>query len=58
MEPWFTYVLGLNYEKNSKQLLESDKFIKECNSRGIPSERLFMKKELILELTERKKQVA
>lgn len=58
MEPWFTYVLGLNYEKNSKQLLESDKFIKECNSRGIPTERLFMKKELILELTERKKQVA
>ena len=58
MEPWFTYVLGLNYEKNSKQLLESDKFIKECSSRGILSERLFMKKELILELSEGKRQVA
>ncbi|MBA3814447.1 MAG: MBL fold metallo-hydrolase [Alphaproteobacteria bacterium] len=48
MEPWFTYVLGLNYEKNSKQILESDKFVKECNNRKIVSERLFMKKELFL----------
>jgi L-ascorbate metabolism protein UlaG (beta-lactamase superfamily) len=58
MEPWFTYVLGLNYEKNSKQLIESDRFIEECNRRGIRSERLFMQKELILELNERKKRVA
>lgn len=59
MEPWFTYVLGLNYEKTSKQILESDKFIKECNRRGIQSERFFMKKELILELSTKtkKKQV-
>ena len=48
MEPWFTYVLGLNYEKNSKQILESDKFVNECKTRDILSERLFMKKEIIL----------
>jgi L-ascorbate metabolism protein UlaG (beta-lactamase superfamily) len=48
MEPWFSYVLGLNYEKNSKQLLESNKFIEECKSRGIMSESLFAKKEFII----------
>jgi len=48
MEPWFRYVLGLNYEKNSKQLIESDKFIAECKRRGIYSERLFCKKEIMI----------
>lgn len=48
MEPWLRYVLGLNYEKNSKQITESDKFIEECKSRKIQSERLFCKKEIII----------
>lgn len=48
MEPWFRYILGLNYEKNSTQITESDKFIKECKSRKIQSERLFCKKEIII----------
>ena len=47
LEPWFTYVLGLNYDKNSKQLKESDKFVIECNKQGIISERLFGQKELV-----------
>jgi L-ascorbate metabolism protein UlaG (beta-lactamase superfamily) len=48
MEPWFRYVLGLNYEKHSKQLTESNRFIEGCKSRKIQSERLFCKKEIII----------
>lgn len=49
LEPWFTYILGLNYNKNSKQLKESDKFITECKKQGIISERLFGHKELVIQ---------
>jgi hypothetical protein len=48
IEPWLTYVLGLNYNKNSKQYVESEKFIKECKQRGIESERLFGMKEIMV----------
>ncbi len=48
MEPWNTYVLGLNYDKNSIQLLESDKLMERCNNQGIYAERLFCKKEFFL----------
>lgn len=48
MEPWFSYILGLNYTKNSKQLIESDKFIETVHTQNIKAERLYAKKEFIL----------
>lgn len=47
-EPWLNYIMALNYDKESPQIIESDKFIKSCLDRGIRSERLFGKKEWLI----------
>lgn len=47
-EPWLSYIMTLAYTSNSPQIIESDKFIHMCHKNGIESERLFIKKELIL----------
>ena len=40
-EPWLKYVSGLQYTAESKQIIESDKFVERCRSAGIPAERLY-----------------
>lgn len=47
-EPWLNYIMGLNYSKESPQIIESDKFIKACLEKGVKSERLFGKKEWLI----------
>lgn len=47
-EPWLEYILALKYSPTSIQIMESDKLIEACQSKGIESERLFGKKEWIL----------
>lgn len=44
-EPWLNYVMALDYNDNSEQLIESDKLVEYCQSSGISSERLYLKKE-------------
>ena len=39
-EPWFRYHLDLIYTPESKQIVESDKFVARCREAGIPAERL------------------
>ncbi|MFC5743639.1 MBL fold metallo-hydrolase [Dyella tabacisoli] len=39
-EPWFRYHLDLIYTPDSKQIIESDKFVERCRSAAIPCERL------------------
>jgi len=46
MEPWLSFILDLLYEEGDAQLEESDQFVSACRERGIPAERLFMRKEL------------
>ena len=48
-EPWLNFVMALKYEYDSLQIQESEKFIKTCESYGIRSERLFGKKEWVLD---------
>ena len=47
-EPWMRPLMGLNYKEGAIQLTESSAFLEKCQSIGIPAERLYMKKELIL----------
>jgi L-ascorbate metabolism protein UlaG (beta-lactamase superfamily) len=47
-EPWLTHLTSIAYTETSKPIIESDKLIEECNRRGLVSERLFGKKEVIL----------
>lgn len=48
-EPWLNYVMALQYSSESPQILESNKLIQACKNKNIKSERLFGKKEWIIE---------
>jgi L-ascorbate metabolism protein UlaG (beta-lactamase superfamily) len=39
-EPWLRFVSGLQYGPESKQLVESDRFIAQCRANGMHAERL------------------
>jgi L-ascorbate metabolism protein UlaG (beta-lactamase superfamily) len=45
-EPWLSYVMSLKYTPQSRPIVESDRLVEECRSRGIVSERLFGRKEI------------
>jgi L-ascorbate metabolism protein UlaG (beta-lactamase superfamily) len=47
-EPWLNYLTSLHYTPTSRQIVESDKLVEDCRSRGIPSERLYCQKEIVL----------
>lgn len=40
IEPWYGYFMGISYNENDIQLLESEKLVNECLARNIPSKRL------------------
>lgn len=48
LEPWLTYILGLEYTPDSKQLIEANKFVRWCNQNKIISKILYGKDEFIL----------
>ena len=47
-EPWMTFVTAIQYTPESRPMTESDRLVQECGRRGIQSERLFAKKEILL----------
>jgi L-ascorbate metabolism protein UlaG (beta-lactamase superfamily) len=47
-EPWLTFLTTLQYTSESIQIVESDRLIEKCSSRGLVAERLFMCKEIVL----------
>lgn len=47
-EPWLTYLTSLQYTETSRPIVESDKLLAECHRRGIMSERLYGRKEILL----------
>jgi hypothetical protein len=47
-EPWLTYLTSIIYTETSRPIIESDKLVEDCLSRGIESERLFGHKEIEL----------
>ena len=46
-EPWLTYALSLKYTEESNPIIDSNKLIADCHSRGIISERFFGHKECV-----------
>ena len=48
-EPWLTYLTSIQYTPESRPIVESDKLVEECSRRGLTSERLFGRKELVLD---------
>jgi L-ascorbate metabolism protein UlaG (beta-lactamase superfamily) len=47
-EPWLSYLTSIRYTQESKPIVESNKLIEACRSRGIISERLYCQKEVHL----------
>ncbi len=47
-EPWLSFLTSIQYTETSRPIIESDRLVAECRSRGINSERLFGYKELLL----------
>ncbi|HEY6922764.1 MAG TPA: MBL fold metallo-hydrolase [Steroidobacteraceae bacterium] len=45
-EPWMRHIMGLEYDADSVQLKESDKFVARCTESGIEAERLFISREI------------
>jgi L-ascorbate metabolism protein UlaG (beta-lactamase superfamily) len=48
LEPWLTYILSINYNDDSKQMLESKNFIAECEKSGVGAEMLYGHKTILL----------
>jgi len=48
LEPWYKYFMGIAYDENSRQMIETEKMIKACSEMNIPAERLYGRKTLEL----------
>jgi L-ascorbate metabolism protein UlaG (beta-lactamase superfamily) len=46
-EPWLKHLCGLQYTAESKQIVESNKFVGRCRDAGIPAERLYGCRDMI-----------
>ena len=49
-EPWLNHVMALSYSPESKQIVESNKFVAMCLANGIESERLFGQKKWLIDV--------
>ncbi|WP_298510489.1 MBL fold metallo-hydrolase [uncultured Kordia sp.] len=49
MEPWCKFISSIVYTDESEPIVQSNKLVEECESRGITSERLFGEKELLFD---------
>lgn len=47
-EPWCSFLTSIAYTAESRPIVESDKLVAACRSRGLVSERLFGRKEMLL----------
>jgi hypothetical protein len=48
-EPLLNHVMSLKYTEESRPIIESNRFIRECVQRGAYAERLFGEKEILIE---------
>ena len=48
-EPWMKFLTSIEYTEQSRPIIESDKLLEECRRRGLVTERLYGKKEIMLE---------
>jgi L-ascorbate metabolism protein UlaG (beta-lactamase superfamily) len=48
LEPWLVYLTSLQYEEDDLPMVDSRKFVETCRRRDIETERLFLKKEILL----------
>lgn len=49
LEPWYKYFMGLEYNDDSKQIIESNRMLDECRGLGIEAETMYGRKTLNLD---------
>lgn len=49
LEPWYKFLMGIEYSDDSTQIVESDKMVKACTEIDIDTEILYGKKNIVLE---------
>ncbi len=49
-EPWLGHLLGLQYTEKSPQIVESNKLLEYCKSKGLPNARPYCQAELLIPL--------
>ena len=47
-EPWLKFMMGLRYEPDSLQIVESDRFVERCCQNGMQARRLYGTTEMLL----------
>ncbi len=47
-EPWLNYMMSIKYTDQSRPIVESNKLLEHCRTRGVTAERLFGEKEILL----------
>lgn len=47
-EPWLTYLTSIQYTDESRPIVEANKLVQECRTRGITAEKLYGRKEIFL----------
>lgn len=47
-EPWLNYVMSIKYTEQSNPIVQSNMLVNTCRARGIPAERLFGEREILL----------
>jgi L-ascorbate metabolism protein UlaG (beta-lactamase superfamily) len=47
-EPWLNHVMSIKYTDQSRPIVESNRLVDECRTRGLTAERLFGEKEILL----------
>jgi L-ascorbate metabolism protein UlaG (beta-lactamase superfamily) len=48
-EPWFTHITSLVYSEQSAPIVESNRLVAHCRDRGITAERMYGKREILLD---------
>jgi L-ascorbate metabolism protein UlaG (beta-lactamase superfamily) len=47
-EPWLTFLTSIQYTPTARPIVESDKLVRDCESRGLVAERLYCQKEIFI----------
>jgi hypothetical protein len=48
LEPWYKYFMGIEYDEQSRQIVESKKFIAACNRINVEAVALYGKRTILL----------
>lgn len=49
LEPWYNYFMGIGYDENSEQIVQTNQMMEACRALGIPAARLYGRSEISMD---------